>query len=180
MEFTIKTVHSNDYQQIDSIIKQAFEQSDLDYNVEVEIVHSLRKLADYDLQLEIGAYYNDTLIGMGLLSSGYIKKENQILKGMILAPLAVDPSFQKQGAGKQIISQLEKRAAELEIPFIHLVGHPEYYQKLGYSPISNWNLISVLTGPSDAFMLKKLIDNSLANSKTGKYTTTVFLSHNYV
>lgn len=168
MEFLIKPVHLNDYPQIDSVIKNAFEQSDLGYNGEVEIVHSLRKLADYNPQLEIGAYYNETLIGMGLLSSGYIKKENQILKGMILAPVAVDPAFQKQGAGKQIIHQLEKKAAELKIPFIHLVGHPEYYQQLGYSPISNWNLTSVLTGPSDVFMIKELTDNSLADFKNGQ------------
>ncbi|MGX5378171.1 hypothetical protein ACWCL1_08010 [Ligilactobacillus sp. LYQ135] len=53
----------------------------------------MRQLNDYDSNLEIGAYHNNQLIGMGLLSSGYIETDSQTLDGLILAPVAVDPQY---------------------------------------------------------------------------------------
>lgn len=83
----------------------------------------MRQLNDYDSNLEIGAYHNNQLIVMGLLSSGYIETDSQTLDGLILAPVAVDPQYQNQGVGKQLILELEQRAANINAAFIHLVGH---------------------------------------------------------
>lgn len=168
MDFSIKTIQKSDYSQIDHVVKSAFEQSELGYNGEVEIVHSLRQLSDYDSNLEIGAYHNNQLIGMGLLSSGYIETDSQTLNGLILAPVAVDPQYQNQGIGKQLILELEQRATNINAAFIHLVGHPNYYQKLGYQPITNWNLTSVLDGPADVFMIKEITDHPLKEITGGQ------------
>lgn len=163
MNFKIQTLTPTDYQIADQIIYDAFVNSELGYNDEVKITQNIRDLKSFDSQFQLGAFTEDNqLVGVGLLSESQIIDKDYTFDGLLLAPLAVSPEFQSQGIGKQIISELENRARKINVPYIHLVGHPEYYKPLGYQEIKNWDLKSTMTdAPDDVLLIKELIPNSL-------------------
>jgi len=53
-------------------------------------------------------------------------------KLLALAPLAVDPAYQRKGIGGELIKAAHQRAKELGFQAIVILGHPQYYPKFGY------------------------------------------------
>src|SRR5688500_19241208 len=53
---------------------------------------------------------------------------------LALAPMAVLPEHQRQGAGSALISDALRRAAETHFPLVVVVGHAEYYPRFGFEP----------------------------------------------
>jgi putative acetyltransferase len=56
----------------------------------------------------------------------------ELVKGVVLSPLAVDPGLQRQGIGGLLIVEGHRRAAEKGYAFSILLGHPTYYPRFGY------------------------------------------------
>lgn len=103
------------------------------------------------------------IIGHGLLSEvAIIDKDNNSYTGLVLAPLSVVTDFRGQGIGKKILNILETRAQELNYPFISILGSPNYYSKFHYVPASQYDIYSPYDVPNEAFMIKALITEGLA------------------
>lgn len=49
-----------------------------------------------------------------------------------LSPLSVAPAHQRRGIGSALTREVLRRADELGEPFVLLLGHPEYYPRLGF------------------------------------------------
>lgn len=55
------------------------------------------------------------------------------LQGYILAPLAVQPCYQKQKVGSGLIEEGMRTLREMEINILFVYGDPEYYGRFGFS-----------------------------------------------
>lgn len=161
----IQTARLEDYKKIASLVKEAFTLSEHGYGNEVELVEKIRQDESYLPELEIVAKENNTLLDYGLLSKvEVLDTSGKSLTGLVLAPLAVSPSFQGQKIGEKILRELETRGKSLGYPFISILGHPTYYPKFGYVKASTYHIFPPFEVPDEAFMIKELFPNSLKNS----------------
>jgi len=54
------------------------------------------------------------------------------LRALSLAPIAVDPAFQKMGIGTRLIEEGHRRGVQKGYSFAFLLGHSSYYPRFGY------------------------------------------------
>ena len=74
--------------------------------------------------------------------------------GMGLAPMAVLPSYQRQGIGTQLVRHGLAHLQRSGCPFVIVLGHPEYYPRFGFEPASKYQLSSQWESvPDEAFMV---------------------------
>lgn len=159
----ILSVQPTDYPAVAQLVREAFQKSAHGYQGEAEIVAKIRQEAGYRPELEVAAFTSkkDELLGYGLLSEVAVVNETKSFTGLVLAPLAVAPRAQHQGVGSQLIKELERRARELNYPFISVLGHPDYYPRFGYVPASRFQIQAPFPVPDEAFLIKELTATGL-------------------
>ena len=148
----IRSIQSADKEAVDQLIYQSFSQSEHGYGNEVELVHAIRRSPNYRSTLELVAIQDQHIVGYGLLSEATIEQT----LGVVLAPLAVLPNYQKQGIGQSLLTELEQRARKNHYAFLSILGDPHYYTTFGYFPASQFSISAPFEVPEEAFMIKKL------------------------
>jgi predicted N-acetyltransferase YhbS len=152
----IKTINKRDFPEVKQLITASFTDSQIGYHEEAELVDKLRQLPSYQPQLEVVAFEQDAIVGHGLLSKVVIEQAGGQLAGLVLAPLDVLTTHQKQGVGAALIHELEKRASTQKAAFITIIGHSSYYPKFGYQPAATFNVTGDFEVPAEVFMIKPL------------------------
>lgn len=74
-------------------------------------------------------------------------------KGLGLAPLAVVPDYQRQGAGAALVREGLQQCRQQGAPWVVVLGHPEYYPRFGFIRASTLGLRSIYTGAESSFMV---------------------------
>ncbi len=123
---------------IDTILKEAFHSEE-----EVKLVHALRKSHNFDPQFSFVALDQQNNQPVGYLLFFPICFQNQqqhSIRIVALAPLAVDPSFQRQGIGKLLMKVGIDKVKEKGYDAIFVLGHAEYYSKVGFECTTKWNI----------------------------------------
>lgn len=161
-QLMIREIQVSDYQAIRQLIKEAFSATDHGYGNEAELVEKIRQSPGYLTRLELVAIKDAELVGHGLLSEVKIINEGFSATGLVLAPLAIKPVFQRQGLGKSLMWELEKQARLLDYPFISILGHADYYPKFGYQPASKFQVQAPFEVADESFMIKPLFEDALA------------------
>lgn len=131
---------------------------------EAELVDKLR--LDHAITLSLVAMDDGQVVGHILISPVTIDSDGSQWSAVALGPMAVLPSYQKQGVGSQLI-----RAAFAELiragHFVVIVlGHPEYYPRFGFKPSKPLGIQWEISVPEDVFMVAELKDGALGG-KTG-------------
>lgn len=159
----IRSLQSEDFKDVEKLIRESFSNTEYGYENEAELVERLRQESHYNQMLEVVAIDDNQIIGHGLLSEIKVADEDRKWIGLALAPIEVSPQSQRRGYGKALIKEPEKRAVELGYAFIIILGHPEYYRKLGYQLASSYQIYAPFDVPEEAFMAKEVIDEGLQN-----------------
>jgi len=124
----IRLSDTNDQQAICVVHHFAFGEEERDSIVELTKSFLLQH-SDYST-LSFVAEEKGVAVGHGIFSEIKIKEQNT--KAFILAPLAVIPSSQNTGVGKNLVRHgldyLASQGAEL----VFVYGDPAYYAKLGF------------------------------------------------
>jgi putative acetyltransferase len=121
---TVRATRSEDYSLISTILETAFEGTD-----EANLVRRLRQ--DKDVVLELVALNDKTVIGHILFSRLKVTGA-QDFDAVALAPLAVSPSQQGQGAGSKLVRTAHAQLAAAGEILSVVLGEPEYYRRFGY------------------------------------------------
>lgn len=82
----------------------------------------------------------------------------------ILAPLAVDPTLQRQGLGQRLVREGLARLHAAGAELVFVLGHPGYYPRLGFAPAGRWGLRPPHRIPpehADAWMVQALRPGAL-------------------
>ena len=143
---TIREEQPRDIKKIRDLNKRAFGQTQ-----EADLVDKLRQNCD-DL-LSLVALMQNQVVGHILFTPVIVESEDNIVKGMALAPMAVLPEYQRQGIGSELVRAGIEKLKKRQCPFIIVLGHAEYYPRFGFEPASRYGVRSEWEVPDEAFMI---------------------------
>lgn len=140
---------------------EAFAGSEFGHNGEAELIERLRSRCKQLLSL---VALHDKPVGHILFTPVSIYSSHSQLRGMGLGPLSVLPDYQGRGiGGKLIVSGLEKLKAR-GIPFVAVIGHPEYYTRFGFEPASKFGITHGFNGLPQSLLFIYPSDRTKLNS----------------
>ncbi|MBW3589460.1 MAG: N-acetyltransferase [Actinobacteria bacterium] len=152
MNYSIRQATAGDRPSILSVVRAAFS----DGEEEVRLVENVWARPEYLADLELVAERDGAIIGHVLLHRGYVEDRSVAA----LAPLCVHPKEQGKGIGTGLLNEAITRTNSQGHPLIVLLGHPEFYERLGFKPASGLGIntdIKLRPGP-DPFLALPLED----------------------
>ena len=148
---TIRHEKPEDVPFVSSVLSQAFKRGS-----EAKLAEKLRRACREHLSLV--AEDNGTIVGHIMFTPVHIRND-RLVKGMGLAPMAVIPARQRCGIGSLLVKAGLHILQEKGCPFIIVLGHPDYYPRFGFQPASRFKIRSQWDGvPDEAFMILVMDD----------------------
>jgi predicted N-acetyltransferase YhbS len=99
---------------------------------EFRLVDALRSGSRFDPEFSLVAEVDGNVVGHALFYPYRVLVSGEETRAVSLAPIAVDPAFQRQGIGGQLILDGHRRARAKGYAYSFLLGHPTYYPRFGY------------------------------------------------
>lgn len=152
----IRQEEANDFPAIYDLNSKAFKRK-----VEARLVDRLRLSDAFIPELSLVAIIGKKIVGYILFTEISIIDGEKNTPSLALAPMAVHPENQRHGVGSQLIHYGFEIARKLGYKSVIVLGHAEYYPKLGFVPTSKWNIKPPYNVPADSFMGIELIENGL-------------------
>jgi putative acetyltransferase len=149
MELVIRAEKPGDVSAIREVNDQAFRQP-----LEGRLVDVLRE--NNAVLLSLVAVTDDRVVGHILFSPVTVVSGAEQREVAGLGPMAVHPEFQRKEIGTKLVSAGVTRLRESGIPFIVVLGHPEYYPRFGFERASRYGVSCQWDVPDEAFMLLPL------------------------
>lgn len=141
-----------DREKVYLLIKRAFSSAEHSDGSEQDLVNRLRESESFIPSLSLVAEKDGALAGYILFTK--LKAGGET--ALALAPLAVEPLFQRQGIGSALIREGHKRAAQMGYGFSVVLGSEKYYPKFGYVPASRFGIKAPFDAPDENFMAADL------------------------
>ncbi|MEX0938601.1 MAG: N-acetyltransferase [Pirellulales bacterium] len=111
-------------------------------------------------KLSLVAEIRQDIVGHILFSEVAIVEESRRIAALSLAPVAVEPRWQRQGIGSALIREGLERAARAGHRIVVVLGEPAYYGRFGFSAALAAPLRSKYAG--EFFQAKELVPRALA------------------
>lgn len=99
---------------------------------EALIVALHRERALYDAELSVVAELDGKIVGHALFSPQTIRLMDRDMLTVNLAPIGIDPAYQKRGVGAALMDEGHSIAQEKGYSLCFLLGHTDYYPRFGY------------------------------------------------
>ena len=147
----IRTEQTSDYEAVYNINCAAFSTS-----AEANLVNCVR---DTEKSVSLVAEVNGSIVGH-ILFTPVTLIQHPSLQIAGLAPMAVNPSNQRQGIGSALIKSGIETVKSEGYGAVVVLGHVEYYPKFGFKFARDYK-IAWEHGHDDAFMLLELEPNYL-------------------
>ena len=163
-----QTVHirketPEDYQWVVQLTERAFKNMPFSDGNEGKLVAKLRQAPTFIGRLSLVAEIKGLVVGHILFTPIRIENGSQQFESLALATVSVLPEFQDQGIGSRLILTGHLIAQDLAFESIIVMGHPEYYSRFGYLPVSHWNIKAPFYLPSDdVFNALELTEGALS------------------
>lgn len=154
----IRKEQPSDIEQIWHINAEAF-----DTDTEANLVNTLRNTGCPYISLVAEA--DDKIVGHILFTAVELSDNENNLKIMGLAPMAVLNQYQNRGIGSQLVKAGVEHCRALAYDVIVVLGHPNYYPKFGFVPSVSYGIRSEYDVPDDVFMILELTAGALKNHK---------------
>lgn len=155
-----------DYEKVYSVVKSAFKSSEHSDGNEQDLVVSLRKSEAFIPELSLVAIKDDKIVGHILFTKIKIGNSTELA----LAPLSVEPNYQKQGIGTVLIKEGHKIAKDLGYNYSVVLGSEKYYPRVGYQKANKFSILSPFDVPDKNFMAIDLQGNSKPVSGVVEYS----------
>ncbi|PJF21053.1 MAG: hypothetical protein CUN56_13040, partial [Phototrophicales bacterium] len=123
----IRPEQAGDYAAIAEIHARAFEGA-----VEPALVALLRHYDSFTPELSLVIEEKETIVGHALFTPTRIRLNDETVRAVLLAPIAVHPAHQRKGYGSALIETGHQVARMMGYKLAFLVGHPTYYARFGY------------------------------------------------
>lgn len=161
MALQYRTEQPKDFAEVAQLIEAAFATEVHSDHREHHLVARLRLSPAFIPKLSIVAELEGQILGHILLTKAHIQNEQQKIETLALAPVSVLPEAQNKGIGRSLIREAHQRATVLGFASIVLLGHADYYPRLGYVPASRYKVSFPFDAPDENCMIVALQANSL-------------------
>lgn len=141
-----------DYDDVFSLVKDAFEKAEHTDGDEHNLLARLRQSQSFIPDLSLVAERNGKIVGQIMFTKIKVGNTTQVA----LAPVTVSIAEQKSGIGSKLILEGHKIAKDLGYEYSILIGHPSYYPRFGYLPAENFGIIAPFELPEGVFMATNL------------------------
>lgn len=169
---TIRQENKNDYKAVYDLVKEAFASAEHADGTEQDLVERLRKSDAFVKELSLVATDGKKIVGHILFTKVTLGNTNSLG----LAPLAILPSYQKQGIGTMLLKEGHRIAKELDFQFSVLLGSEKYYPRVGYKRASVFGITAPFEAPDENFMAISLQeDNDLQVNAELQYAKEFFI-----
>ncbi|PKV62643.1 GNAT family N-acetyltransferase [Pontibacter ramchanderi] len=162
MPIQIRQEQPADYPAVFALVEQAFRDLVISDHTEQFLVERLRKSNAFIPELSLVAVDQGKIVGYILLTKLKIKNHQQEFESLSLAPVAVLPTYHRQGIGAMLMEQAHLVAKDLGYTSVILVGHEQYYPRSGYKPASTFGIRFPFEVPDANAMAVELVENGLA------------------
>lgn len=161
---TIRPEEISDHPSIRKITIEAFAQSEFGHNGEADLIERLR-VASPDL-LSLVAEAEGSIVGHILFSPAEIVGDSGSSDGMALGPMAVSAGLQRQGIGSRLVEDGLHRLKAAGTNWVVVLGHPEFYGRLGFEPASKYGASCEFPGiPAEVFRIRWLSEDRKGSVK---------------
>ena len=150
----IREEEPSDTETIWNINADAFETED-----EANLVNALRNSNCTFISLV--AETENKAVGHILFTPVELTGNENKLKLIGLAPMAVLQKYQNQGIGTQLVKAGIEFCKSKDYDAIVVLGHPNYYPRFGFAPSVAYGIKSEYEVPDEAFMILELKTDSL-------------------
>lgn len=116
---------------------------------EADLVDALRRNCREAISLV--AVVNGAVVGH-LLFTPVVVEGKVSVEGAGLGPMAVLPSYQGRGVGRELVGYGLEKLREVGYPFVVVLGHREYYPRFGFERASEHGISCTWEVPDWAFM----------------------------
>jgi putative acetyltransferase len=156
-EWIIRNETEQDFDSIDTVILAASEEPELP-----PLVRQLR--IDGEALVGLVAELNSRIVGHVMMSRLFLETTDRSIVAVALAPLMVEPGYQRRGIGIDLTQQALHVCRQLEERIVLVLGHPTYYPRFGFSAelAQDLEIPFPLTDPA-AFMGLELVPGALKN-----------------
>ncbi|MCD8486573.1 MAG: N-acetyltransferase [Desertifilum sp.] len=146
----------DDLSAIRQVISDAFCQPQ-----EANLVETIRHSDNFIPALSLVAKQEGRVVGYLLFSAIAIVAETQVYRALALAPLTVQPKWQKQGIGTRLLQYGLERCQNFDYPVVIVLGHPEFYSRFGFQTASQFKIYPPFEVPDEAFRVRENQPGSL-------------------
>ncbi len=154
----IRREKPGDVAAVRALLEEAFGQPD-----EAALVDALR--ARGAARLSMVAERGGRILGHILFSIVTIGEGDASFDALGLGPMAVAPACQRQGIGSQLVAAGFKECQMAGYEVVVVLGHPEYYPRLGFVPAGPLGIGCEFEVPEEAFMVAELRPGALAGRR---------------
>ena len=151
---TIRTETIEDISGIYAVVRAAFARPG-----EAELVGALRRANA--LVVSAVATVGSRIVGHVAFSPVRIDDYS----ALALAPVAVEPEFQRQGIGAALIRWGLDECRRLGYGIVIVLGEPTYYGRFGFTSASQFGIDCPFPVPSEAFMVLELWSDAAAGRR---------------
>lgn len=127
--------------------------------VEANLVNALRNSGCTYISLVAETETN--IVGHILFTPVELSGDDNKLKIMGLAPMAVFSQYQNKGIGSKLVEAGLELCKSQGYDVVVVPGHPNYYPKFGFVPSVKYNIKSEYDVPDNVFMVLELVPESL-------------------
>ncbi|EMI15772.1 GCN5-related N-acetyltransferase [Rhodopirellula maiorica SM1] len=154
MNITLRPERTEDRQSIWNVNHAAFGN-----DAEANLVDALRKggFATVSVVAEI----DGEIVGHILFSPVSILTSDQTIAAVSLAPMAVQPRYQRQGIGSKLVQSGLQSCRDQGCQIAVVLGHPKFYSRFGFSSDLARPLESPFGG-GEAWMAIELVSGALS------------------
>lgn len=152
----IRTEKSGDYKDISRVNDLAFGQKN-----EGTLVEKLRKKPGFLPGLSLVAELEGKIVGHILFFPIQIVHKEKTFPSLALAPMCVLPEYQNQGIGTRLANEGFAAAKSLGFASVIVLGHENYYPRLGFEQARKWNIRAPFDVPSQYFFALELVPGAL-------------------
>ena len=150
----IREEQPSDIEKIWEVNSEAFETE-----AEANLVNALRSSGCTYISLV--AEIETNIVGHILFTPVELSGDDNKIKIMGLAPMAVFSQYQNKGIGSKLVEAGLELCKSRGYDAVVVLGHPNYYPKFGFEPSVKYNIKSEYDVPDDVFMVLELVPGSL-------------------
>ena len=153
----IRAEQPSDFDTVNALLRASFGRE-----AEARLVQRLR--ASEKITSALIAEEKARILGHVVFSKIAVDGEVGEMNAVALAPLAVEPAFQRLGIGSALVSAGLERCRLARQARVLVLGDPVYYARFGFVPAARFGLKCPFPAPDNAFMAIELEPGAFART----------------